>query len=168
MQSQGENWFVAQYKPNSARIAERNLRQQGFCTFLPKEEKTRRARGKFVTAPAPLFPGYIFVAFDKKDAPWPAINATHGVTRLVSFGREPAEVPSPLVSELMARCDASGLFQPTAKLQAGDLVRVAKGPFADMIAKIETLQSNRRIWILMEVMSGNTRTVINANALRPA
>ncbi|NIJ41625.1 transcriptional antiterminator RfaH [Parvibaculum indicum] len=168
MQSQGENWFVAQHKANSARIAERNLRQQGFRSFLPREEKTRRVRGKFVTAPAPLFPGYIFVAFDKKDARWPAINATHGITRLVSFGREPAEVPSPLISELMARCDATGLFQSTAKLQEGDLVRVTKGPFAEMITTIETLESDQRIWILMEVMGGNTRTTIAANALRPA
>lgn len=168
MQSQGESWFVAQYKPNSARIAERNLRQQGFCTLLPREEKTRRVRGKFITAPAPLFPGYIFVAFDKTDAPWSAINATYGITRLVSFGKEPAEIPSPLISELMARCDATGLFQPTAKLQEGDLVRVTKGPFAEMIATIETLESDQRIWVLMEMMGANTRTAIDASALRPA
>jgi len=37
-------WFLAQFKPNSYRIAERNLVLQAFQTFLPLHDETRRAR----------------------------------------------------------------------------------------------------------------------------
>ena len=51
------NWFLAQMKPNSHDIANRNLTRQGFETFLPLQEETRRTRGRFVTRRRPLFPG---------------------------------------------------------------------------------------------------------------
>ena len=60
----GTNWFLAQLKPNCANIADKNLKRQGFNTFLPMEEETRPRNGKYVTAMRPLFPGYIFVAFE--------------------------------------------------------------------------------------------------------
>ena len=60
----GTTWFLAQLKPNSHRIAERNLARQGVRTFLPLQEETKRARGRFTTQMRPLFPGYLFVAFD--------------------------------------------------------------------------------------------------------
>ena len=53
----GTSWFLAQLKPNCANIADKNLKRQGFQTFLPMEEETRQRNGKFVTAMRPLFPG---------------------------------------------------------------------------------------------------------------
>lgn len=60
----GASWFLAQLKPKCVKIAERNLRRQGFRTFLPVEEVTKRVKSKFVTAELPMFPCYIFVAFN--------------------------------------------------------------------------------------------------------
>ena len=68
----GTSWFLAQLKPNCANIADRNLKRQGFKTFLPMEEETRQRNGKFVTSMQPLFPGYIFVAFDVARGFWRA------------------------------------------------------------------------------------------------
>jgi len=99
---------LAQLKPNYANIADKNLKRQGFQTFLPMEEETRQRGGKFVTAMRPLFPGYIFVAFDVARGLWRTVNSTYGITRLVSFGKEPTAVPLNLVSQLMLRCDAKG------------------------------------------------------------
>ena len=109
-QDRERHWFLAQLKPNCAHIAERNLGRQGFETFLPMEEETRTRKGKFITASRPMFPGYIFVAFDAARGLWRSVNSTYGITRLVSFGKEPAPVPHGLVHELRTRCDDSGLF----------------------------------------------------------
>ena len=35
------SWYVVQFKPNSHKIALRNLQRQGFETFLPMHEVTR-------------------------------------------------------------------------------------------------------------------------------
>ena len=93
-------WFLAQIKPNCAKIADRNLKRQGFETFLPTEEETKQRRGQFVTTMRQMFPGYIFVAIDRTESRWQTVNSTYGVTRLVSFGDAPAVVPFDLISEL--------------------------------------------------------------------
>lgn len=164
-QTQGETWFLAQLKPNAARIAETNLRRQGFETFLPLEVETRARAGKFVTAERPLFPGYIFVAVDHADGHWRAVNSTAGITRLVSFGAAPAPVPAEIVADLQARCDATGRLIAKTALEPGDRVRVTQGPFADLLAEIEDIAPDRRVWVLLDVMGGRTRVGLDPDQL---
>jgi len=162
----GATWFLAQTKPNSHRIAERNLARQGFRTFLPLQEETRRTRGKFTTQMRPLFPGYLFVAFDVNRGGWRTVNSTYGITRLVSLGKEPTPVPTDLISQLMLRCDReSGLMTPKP-LKPGDEVTVTNGPFADFVATVESIAPDRRICLLMEIMGGQTRVVVAVEQLR--
>ena len=162
----GTSWFLAQFKPNSHRIAERNLNRQGFQTFLPLQEKTKTWRGKFVTSLVPLFPGYLFVAFDTSRGGWRAVNSTHGITRLVNLGKDPVAVPLDLVSQLMLRCDEAGKLLPPRILKQGDEVTMTSGPFSDVIATIESVTPDRRVWVLMDIMGGKTRVTVDASQLR--
>lgn len=162
----GTSWFLAQLKPNCANIAEKNLKRQGFQTFLPTEEETRQRNGKFVTAMRPLFPGYIFVAFDVACGLWRMVNSTYGITRLVSFSKEPTVVPLNLVSQLMLRCDSNGKLLPSKVLKTGDQVTLTKGPFANFVAEVEQIAPDRRVWVLMEIMGGQTRVAVGADQLR--
>ena len=163
---QSTSWFLAQLKPNSGHIAERNLKRQGFQTFLPLEDATKQVRGRFINALRPLFPGYIFVAFDITKGHWRAINSTDGVTRLVSFGKDPAPVPSDVVGQLMLRCDGAGRLLPPKLLKPGDQVRLSTGPFADFVATVESIAADRRVWVLLEIMGGQTRVGVAVEQLR--
>ena len=162
----GTTWFLAQFKPNSHNIAERNLTRQGFRTFLPLQEETRRARGKFITQMRPLFPGYLFVALDMLKGGWRAVNSTYGITRLVSLGKEPTPVPLDLVSQLMLRCDREGKLLPPKLLKPGDEVMLTKGPFANFVAMIETIAPDRRVYVLLELMGAQTRVAVSGEHLR--
>ena len=164
----GTSWFLAQLKPNSGHIAERNLKRQGFRTFLPMEDATKQVRGKFVDVLRPLFPGYIFVSFDMTLGHWRAINSTYGLTRLVSFGKDPAPVPLDIVCQLMLRCDASGKLLPPKLLKPGDQVRLATGPFADFVATVESIAPDRRVFVLLDIMGGQTRVAVPVEQLRMA
>lgn len=164
----GTTWLLAQLKPNHARIADRNLKQQGFQTFLPMEEGTRRQQGRFVTAPRPLFPGYIFVALNTAIGGWRAINSTNGITRLVSFGQEPALVPREIIAQLMQRCDLKGLLRAPRLLHPGDQVRLGTGPFADFIARVENIAPDQRVWVLLDLMGRQTRMAVAPEQLRRA
>ena len=166
VQDRNTGWFLAQIKPNCATIANRNLRRQGFETFLPMEEETRQRSGKFVTTKRPLFPGYIFVAFDANCGHWRSVNSTYGITKLVSFGKDPAQVPNELVSELKLRCDESGALLPPRSQPPGDQVTVTKGPFANFVAEVENIAPDQRVWVLMDVMGGQTRVAVGADQLR--
>lgn len=160
-------WFLAQVKPNSAAIADKNLKRQGFETFLPMETQTRQRSGRFVTRKQPVFPGYIFVAIDPAQGVWRKVNATYGITKLVSFGAAPAEVPAELIAGLKARCDSNSTLLPPAALQVGDHVNVIEGPFADTIVEIERIDPDRRVWVLMDLMGRSTRTAMDAARLAP-
>jgi transcriptional antiterminator RfaH len=162
----GTTWFLAQLKPNCAQIADKNLTRQGFKTFLPLEEETRQRNGKFISAMRPLFPGYIFVALDVTRGLWRSVNSTYGITRLVSFGKEPRPVPLDLVSQLMLRCDASGKLLPPKILKPGDQVALTTGPFANFVVEVEQIAPDRRVWVLMEFMGGQTRVAVGAENLR--
>lgn len=162
----GTSWFLAQLKPNCADIADKNLKRQGFQTFLPLEEQTRLRNGKFAAAIRPLFPGYIFVAFDVTRGLWKTVNSTHGITRLVSFGKEPTAVPMNLVSQLMLRCDAKGKLLPPKLLKPGDQVTITKGPFVNFVTEVEKIEPDRRVWVLLDIMGRKTRVTVDAGQVR--
>lgn len=155
-----KKWFILQFKPNSHRVAERNLHRQGFETFLPMREVTGRKTNHFKSDLSPLFPGYMFVAADPETGPWRKINSSYGVSKLVSFDAKPAPVPLNLISGLMLRCDGSGLLLPARELSPGEKVEVLSGPFANFIATVDTIDSERRIWVLMEFMGRSSRVVL--------
>ena len=162
----GNTWFLAQVRPNCHKMAERNLRQQHFQTFLPMHEETRRRTGRFTSTMRTLFTGYMFVAFDTAKGSWRAINSTYGVTRLVSFGKEPQPVPLGLISQLMLRCDAGGNLLPPRILRPGDPVRVISGTFAEFAATVEKITPDQRVWVLLDLMGRTARVAVQAETLQ--
>ena len=159
-------WYLLQLKPNSHRIAERNLNRQGFKTFLPMQEVTRRKASHFVNDLKPLFPGYMFVSFDTEIDAWRKINSTMGVSRLVSFGSEPKALPTQLVSGLIMRCDENGKLLPPNTLCEGDSVELLTGPFAKFVATVDSIDPEQRIWVIMDYMGQKTRIQIASDQLR--
>jgi transcriptional antiterminator RfaH len=159
-------WFVLQFKPNSYRLAEGNLKRQGFETFLPLHEITKHKYNRYVSDLQPLFPGYMFVAFNPTNGSWRQINCTIGVSKLVSFGAQPSPVPLDLMSGLMLRCNTDGKLRPANLLKKGDAVQVSTGPFSDYIARVETIDDEQRVWILMELMGRVTRISVDPNQLQ--
>lgn len=151
-------WHLAQLRPNSHALAERNLLRQGFETFLPQLNTTVRRSGRFVTELRPLFPGYIFVAFDPSGAPWRKINSTLGVSKLVSFGPEqPKPVPLALIQALQARCDQNGQLMAPNQFEVGENVEVKAGPFTNFVATVESITPDKRVWVLLDLLGRETR-----------
>ena len=147
-----EEWFVLQFKSNAHHQAAKNLNRQGFETFLPLHDTTSRKLSRFVNTSKPLFPGYMFIKFDKAESKWHKINNTYGVSRLVTFNSNLKSIPTTFVYSLMKRYDLSGKLIPVEKLNKGDQVTVLTGPFANFIATVEEYEADHRIWILMDLM----------------
>jgi transcriptional antiterminator RfaH len=163
-----KEWFILQFKPNSHRQATKNLSRQGFETFLPLYDTTSRKASRFITATQPLFPGYMFITFNKAESEWHKINNTYGVSRLVTFNSVLKSIPSIFIDNLMMRYDTSGKLLPIKKLKKGDHVKVLKGPFANFIATVETYETDQRIWILMDLMGRKTKIQTPSDTLQPS
>ena len=161
-----KEWFVLQFKPNSHHKAKKNLNLQGFDTFLPLHEVTLRKASRFVKSTKPLFPGYMFVSFDKTENKWHKIKNPYGVSRLITFNSILKSIPTIFVDHLMTRYDSSGKFLPIQKLKKGDQVKILKGPFADFIATVEKYETDQRIWILMDLMGRKAKIATPSDALK--
>ena len=161
------SWYVVQFKPNSHKIAIRNLERQGFETFLPMHEVTRRTVVKFDTVIRPLFAGYMFVACDPKQAPWRQINSTYGITRMLRFAEGIKPMPEALITGLRARCDNVGkVVVPLENFDAGQSVEMHSGPFASFIATVEQMASDARVWVLLDFMGKETRVQVDRQQIQ--
>ena len=156
-QSLEKKWYIARIKPNSYKSAIQNLEQQGFETFLPKMKITQRQKNKFIVKNVYVFPGYMFVCFDPRIITWTKINSTYGVSKILAFNNKPSEISSDLIQELKTRYEINSNAIQKEKLQKGDSIKFYAGPFADLIAKVENVDENNRIWVLLEAMGGYQR-----------
>jgi len=161
-----KEWFILQFKPNSHHLATKNLIQQGFEVFLPLHDTTSRRTSRFMNTSKPLFPGYMFIRFDRAETEWHKIKNTYGVSRLITFNSILKSIPTTFVDSLMMRYDLSGKLLPIEKLKKGDHVTVLKGPFANFIATVEKYEADQRIWILMDLMGRKTKIATPSDALK--
>ena len=161
-----KEWFILQFKSNSHHLAAKNLNRQGFETFLPLHDTTSRRTSRFINTSKPLFPGYMFIRFNRAESKWHKINNTYGVSRLITFNSILRSIPTSFVDSLMKRYDLSGKLLPIQKLKKGDQVTVLSGPFANFIASVEKYEADQRIWILMDLMGRKTKIQTPSDALK--
>ena len=161
-----EHWYLVQVKPNRHRLAERNLARQGFKCFQPLLRATERRGAQFRSISRPLFPGYLFVAFDPARAPWRKINSTAGVARLLSLGNRPQVVPQGLVADLQARLDPEGHVTLLDELNEGDRVQIQSGPFAGFLAEVARLAPEARAHLLVDLMGRQALVTAKVTELR--
>jgi len=160
-------WLLVQLRPGGELLAESNLQRQGFRVFAPKTLRTQRRSGRFREELKPLFPGYMFVGVPAGCGGWRSIRGTLGVRSLVSFGTgAPATVRDELIRLLMGRCNEQGRLQPQT-FSEGEVVRIVAGPLSRFVAKVESIPSERRIWILLDILGESRRISLDPCDLEP-
>jgi transcription elongation factor/antiterminator RfaH len=164
----GEKWFAVHTQPLAETRARWHLENQGFRTFLPRRWKTRCHARQLAVVEAPLFPRYLFIAFDPHRDQWRKVNSTFGVSRLLMRGEAPHPVPYGVVEALIAVTVDGGIVDLATRLQAGGPVRVMAGPFADQLAIVEQLDASGRACILLEILGRQVRTTTDRRNLMPA
>lgn len=163
----GERWFAVNTQPFAEARAQRNLENQGFHAFMPRRRKMLRHARKLIAVEAPLFPRYLFIAFDPRRDQWRKVNSTFGVSRLVMSGDAPHPVPSGVVEALIAATVDGGIVDLAAQLRTGNPVRVMAGPFADQLATLEQLDASGRACILTDILGRQVRTTTESRNLMP-
>ncbi|CAJ0888335.1 hypothetical protein AMST5_03869 [freshwater sediment metagenome] len=161
-------WYVAQTLARREIGAARQLEAQGFKTFLPQMLKTVRHARQLRTVRTAVFPGYVFVALDITRDRWRSVNGTIHVSRLIMSEDMPLPAPRGVVETLMTYREASGLCRFDRDLQAGEMVRVITGPFAQILGRIAALDDKGRARVLLEIMGGAITTTLERAALERA
>jgi len=147
------SWYLIHTKPRLEECALENLQNQGYACFLPQIRVEKLRRGKLVEVDEPLFPRYFFIQLDtgKHAQSWHPIRSTKGVSRLVSFGQEPAKVGDALV-DLIRSQSALGAVQQR-HFTPGETVHIIEGPFTGLEAIYQMNDGEQRVMVLLNIMS---------------
>jgi transcriptional antiterminator RfaH len=159
------NWYLVQTKRNMHKIACENLRRQGLKVFSPLMIKTRKKNSKFINSTIPLFPGYIFMGTALNAVPWKSVNATRGVSKAVSLDGKYYPLHIQIVKGIRFRCDKNDILQTMDHIDAGDRVKIERGPLADFICRVEKIKDRERVWVLIDMLQQQTRTEVSLNDL---
>lgn len=148
------HWYLIHTKPRQEKCALENLDRQGYECYLPTMPSEKLLRGQLTIADKPLFPRYLFIRLGQGNSAmsWAPIRSTKGVSRLVSFGNEPARVDDELI-ELLRTQEASLQAQPEQLFKTGERVRLTEAPFAGIEAIYQMAEGESRVMVLIELLS---------------
>lgn len=151
-------WYLLQVKPGGLERAEINLKRQGVDCFMPRQTKPATSSSKS----NPLYPGYLFASFSPDLVPIRSVNATYGVRRLVTLGYDLNKgLPKDLINGLKERCDEAGHIQPPMGLMNGETIRITGGPFADYLARVDSMSANERVRVLFDLLGQTIRADVD-------
>jgi transcriptional antiterminator RfaH len=161
------HWYLIYTKPRQEKCALQNLEQQGYQCYLPLLPKEKLRQGALALSEEPLFPRYLFIklAQDFMAKSWSPIRSTKGVSRLVRFGVEPAKVEDALIDSLKAY-EACILGEPIRLFAPGERVRVTYGPFAGIEGTYQMADGERRVMVLIELLSKSVALQMLPGSLR--
>lgn len=161
------HWFVVHTKPRQESRALENLQRQGFECFLPTFARKKSTRQGLQVVQEPLFARYLFIQLDTsmEGRSWAPIRSTLGVTRLVTFGTEPARVDAGLI-ELLMQQQQRMLDNPESLYKPGDKVVITSGPFAGIEAVYQMDDGEMRAMVLIELIQKPTKLAIDFNNIR--
>lgn len=161
------HWYLVHTKPRQEKCALENLERQGFQCYMPTFSAEKLRRGVVLVADEPLFPRYLFIQLGMGESAksWAPIRSTKGVSRLVSFGAEPAKVSDGLMEALRAKAAAAqGKHEPMFK--PGERVRLTEAPFTEVEGIYQMADGERRAMVLIELLSKQVRVQVARSSLR--
>lgn len=160
------SWYVVHTKPRQESRALLNLERQGYECFLPTIARKKVSRASVDLVSEPLFARYLFIDLDSDMAgkSWAPIRSTLGVSKLVTFGNEPAKVNSGLIALLKDR--ATTLSEtPESPFKPGDTVTIRDGAFSGIEAVYQMDNGEARAMVLIELLHRPTKVVVPMTSL---
>jgi len=161
------HWYLLHTKPRQEALALQQLQQQGYPCYLPTLRVEKVRQGALVVVQEPLFPRYLFIQLGEEASArsWGPVRSTRGVSKLVMFGQHPARVDDALVAALQAR-EAAQQATPERRFAPGDRVQFLDGPFAGVEGVYQQPDGERRVMVLIELLSRPVQVPVPVGNLR--
>lgn len=168
-------WFILRTHPLKEFRVSDIFERNGISFYLPLFVRlfTRHARcgsaGRMVSRRAALFPGLLFIPdFEVARLGW--IKSLGGVAGLLHLGDQPARLTPELIGGVRAIEVAlrSRRGQRMPRYANGDRVRIIRGPFEGWKGRIDRLDGNGRIRVLLEAIKREIPVDATEDHVEPA
>lgn len=162
------SWYVIHTKSRQELRALQNLERQGYVCYLPTLLKKKIVRTALMLESEPLFARYLFIQLNSNSnsKSWAPIRSTLGVSRLLTFGNEPAKVPSELIQTLRSQEHILNEV-PHSPFKNGDVVRILRNDaFRGVEAIYQMEDGQARAMVLIELLHRPTRVTVPITSLQ--
>lgn len=161
------DWYLIHTKPRQESRAALNLAHQGYQCYLPLMPVERLRQGALNLVLEPLFSRYLFIQLDASQSGqnWSPIRSTKGVTRIVTFGDQPARVPAAIIATLRQQ-DEALQQRPQRRFSPGETLLITQGPFIGIEAVYQMADGERRALVLIDMLSKPVALKIDVTSLR--
>lgn len=152
-----KQWYALYTKPRAEKTVAASLNKRGVETYLPETTTTAASQ---TPKRVPFFPCYLFIRVDLEvDNPglW---QWTPGVQYIVSYGDWPVPLPNEVINLIKLRLEIleDQKSKPTYKLEPGDIDRINKGPFQNMVTVMNSPTTPvARVSALLSSLSNSAR-----------
>ena len=146
-----KKWYLIRTKPRHEQIAIDNLRSQNYHVYCPK--------GLINKKNVVLFPGYLFIQLDVNLQNLSPIKSTKGVSNFVRFGITYAQIPDRIIQLIKTNEKlTSEKINNLSKFTPGENVLITEGLFKNCNATFESLRSDERVILLLNIL-GQQQTI---------
>ena len=161
------HWFAVRTAPRSELRASSELSLRGLENYLPTRRVIRNWSDRVKTVDEPLFPGYLFGRFDLDDRV--RVLQALGVKQIVGIGNTPAPISDSEIDNLRALVSANTLLVPWPYLDAGQRVRIDRGPLAGVEGfVVRADQGALRIVVSVDLLQRSVATEIDRDSIGSA
>ncbi|KEY91349.1 transcription antitermination protein [Candidatus Photodesmus blepharus] len=167
-EAQKKRWYVVQaFSGFEARVAQslrehikmHNMEELFGEILVPTEEVVEMRAGQRRKSERKFFPGYVLVKMCMSDESWHLVRS---IPRVMGFIGGTSDRPAPISDKeaeaILNRLEkASAAPRPKTMFEAGEVVRVNDGPFADFNGTVEEVDYEKnRIKVSVSIFSRAT------------
>ena len=158
------HWFAIRTSPRWEQRASNELSQRGFETYVPLSHVKHKWSDRTKVVAVPLFPGYLFSRFLLHDRI--RVLQSPGVKQVVGIGDTPAPISQSEIENLKTLVNASPVLVPWPYLQAGERVRVDRGPLAGVQGYVvRAEEGSLRIVVSVDLLQRSVATEIDRDCI---
>lgn len=148
-----KSWVVALYKINEINILKRNLHNQEYEYYIPTLTTVKINKNPKEEI---FFPGYAFININLNA--FSALRYTKAIKDIIKFSNRIAIITDDEIEKIRLIEKQSKITPIESQITPGMEATINKGPLKGMLAKIASLPSEDRVYILLSLL-GDVRRV---------
>jgi transcriptional antiterminator RfaH len=150
-------WYLLRLHPNHDLKAERQLTDQGISVYVPKEQKTvRGVWNRRIEKTVPIFPGAMFVPDFEADVAKLKRYAS-GIGGFVKYNGVALRISLGIMDQVRKFEVKLNRDPQRRKFSVRQKIRITDGPLELLEGCIETLDSNYRLGVLIDLLGREVR-----------
>ncbi len=158
------HWYALYTRPRHEKTVNSQLHEKGIESYLPMQKALRQWSDRKKWIEEPLFRGYVFVHGDRKIT-YQAVQAD-GAVCMLSFNGKAAKVYDWEIETIRRILSEKPDTKPCPDFQVGEWVEVSRGALQGLRGKLQEIQGEKRLIVMIESIQQAMRFSVNIQDVR--